>query len=150
MACLYGDAFAAVAPVMALMPKALATRAGPPVPMLVIHGTRDSIVKEEAKSLFAGSSFDVLPMSETIAYWVQRNGAGAPVRTRLPEGEEDGTSTELCVYPGAAEVRYYRVEGGGHTWPGGRERAPRFIVGRTARDWSATEEIWRFFRRYSR
>jgi polyhydroxybutyrate depolymerase len=150
MACLYPETFAAAAPVMALMPRELADREGAPVPLLVIHGTGDTIVKEQAENLFGGQRFKVLPMKETLAYWVKRNGAGEATMRLLPEGEEDGTTTELHVHPGAAEVRYYRVRKGGHTWPGGRERAPRFIVGRTARDWSATEEIWRFFRRYSR
>ena len=150
MACLYPRTFAAVAPVMALMPKELAEQQGPAVPMLVIHGTADSIVKEEAETLFGGRTFAVLPMSKTIQYWVDRNGAGSPEVTILPDGDEDGTRTELRRYPGKAEVRYYRVENGGHTWPGGKERAPRFIVGRTARDWSATEEIWTFFRTHSR
>jgi polyhydroxybutyrate depolymerase len=150
MACLYPRTFAAVAPVMALMPEELAEQEGPAVPMLVIHGTADSIVKEEAETLFGGRFFAVLPMSKTIQYWVHRNKAESPVVTILPDGDEDGTRTELRRYPGKAEVRYYRVENGGHTWPGGKERAPRFIVGRTARDWSATEEIWTFFRTYSR
>ncbi|HRZ82059.1 MAG TPA: hypothetical protein P5069_06320, partial [Candidatus Hydrogenedentes bacterium] len=58
-----------------------------------------------------------------------------------------GTTTRRVAYTGcAAEVELYIVEGGGHTWPGGGPDYPRWIVGRTARDFSASETIWAFFR----
>ena len=38
----------------------------------------------------------------------------------------------------------YRVEGGGHTWPGG-EPLPEFITGETSRDINATRLLWEFF-----
>ena len=60
--------------------------------------------------------------------------------------EKDKTRVTLYVYPGDAEVRYYRVVGGGHTWPGGTERASTLIVGRTSRDFSASEAIREFFK----
>jgi polyhydroxybutyrate depolymerase len=45
-----------------------------------------------------------------------------------------------------SDVALYRVEGGGHTWPGsGQQTARPIIVGRTSRDIDATDEIWRFF-----
>jgi polyhydroxybutyrate depolymerase len=40
-------------------------------------------------------------------------------------------------------VEHFRVEDGGHTWPGAS-----FIVGVTNQDFSASREIWRFFRQY--
>jgi polyhydroxybutyrate depolymerase len=152
LACLAPELFAAAAPVMALLPRRLADRVpdGAPVPMLMIHGTKDGIVKEEATSVFAGARYDVLPMSSTVAYWVHRNGSqGTAIRTELPDADpDDGTRVTLHRYPaqkGGVETRFYRVDGGGHTWPGGNERAPRFIVGKTSRDFSATEAIWAFF-----
>ncbi|MHC4960204.1 MAG: CE1 family esterase, partial [Planctomycetota bacterium] len=152
LACLAPELFAAAAPVMALMPRQLADRVpdGPAVPMLMIHGTKDAIVKEEATSVFAGAKYDVLPMSSTVAYWVHRNGSLETVTvTELPDRDPgDGTRVTLFRYPsrvGGAETRFYRVAGGGHTWPGGSERAPGFIVGKTSRDFSATETIWEFF-----
>lgn len=38
----------------------------------------------------------------------------------------------------------YTVEGGGHTWPGGKS-LPEWMVGRTTRDISATQVMWAFF-----
>lgn len=150
LACLKPDVFAAAAPVMGLMPANVAKRHpdGVPVPMLIVHGTADWIVKEDAQKVFAGASYEVMPMQEAIAYWVRRNGADPQARTeRLEDVDpEDKTRVTLYLYAGNAEVRYYRVEGGGHTWPGGTERAPTFIVGRTSRDFSASEVIWEFFK----
>jgi polyhydroxybutyrate depolymerase len=39
----------------------------------------------------------------------------------------------------------YRVEGGGHTWPGGKQYTSPVLVGTTNRDINATEQIWAFF-----
>ncbi len=46
---------------------------------------------------------------------------------------------------GGADVVFYRVEGGGHTWPSGRQYLPERWVGKTNRDVNASEVIWRFF-----
>jgi polyhydroxybutyrate depolymerase len=39
-----------------------------------------------------------------------------------------------------------RVDGGGHTWPGGAQYLPVAWIGHTNRDIDATETIWRFFK----
>ena len=152
LVCEAPETFAAAAPVMALMPRDIAerSRSGPAVPMLVIHGSKDRIVKPDAKKLAASERFSVLPLDESVAFWVTRNGCDpTPAISTLPDADpEDGTRTELRRYTGGAEVLDYRVEGAGHTWPGGKERAPAFIVGKTARDFSATEAIWTFFARH--
>ncbi|MHC4955725.1 MAG: extracellular catalytic domain type 1 short-chain-length polyhydroxyalkanoate depolymerase [Planctomycetota bacterium] len=157
MACLKPRVFAAAAPVMALMPGQLAERVpdGEPVPMLIIHGTRDGIVPEDDTSVFAGKKYDVLPMEETIDYWVRRNRALTQATMReLPDRDpKDGTRVEVrrhAAQQGGAEVVYYRVLGGGHTWPGGVEPTPAFIVGTKSKEFSASEVIWEFFRRYRR
>jgi polyhydroxybutyrate depolymerase len=47
-------------------------------------------------------------------------------------------------------VVLYRIDGGGHTWPNGRQYAPRFLVGRTTRDVDGTRAIFDFFARHVR
>lgn len=44
-----------------------------------------------------------------------------------------------------SEIQFIRVNGGGHTWPGGLQYLPRWQIGRVCRDFSATSEIWNFF-----
>ncbi|NMD03070.1 MAG: phospholipase, partial [Bacteroidales bacterium] len=48
------------------------------------------------------------------------------------------------------EVILYAVEGGGHTWPGGFQYLPAWIIGKTSRDIDANEVIWAFFKRHSK
>jgi polyhydroxybutyrate depolymerase len=44
-----------------------------------------------------------------------------------------------------ADVQYYIITGGGHTWPGGLQYLPEAVVGRTSRDINASELLWQFF-----
>jgi polyhydroxybutyrate depolymerase len=44
-----------------------------------------------------------------------------------------------------APVVLYAVEGGGHTWPGGKP-LPEWHVGPTSTSIEATREMWAFFR----
>jgi polyhydroxybutyrate depolymerase len=95
----------------------------------------------------------VLSVPASIRFWVNRNGCAAePRTTRLPQKHpEQEISTFRETYAGGrdeSEVVAYRVEGGGHTWPGGSERTARF--GKQSRDIDASETIWEFFQKHSR
>ncbi len=46
-----------------------------------------------------------------------------------------------------AEVVFYTVRDGGHTWPGG-EKIPAFLVGQTIPDVDATRLMWNFFKEH--
>jgi polyhydroxybutyrate depolymerase len=67
----------------------------------------------------------------------------------MPDADpHDGTTASLRDYPGcaeAAQLQLIRVEGGGHTWPGGPQYLPRAIIGLTSQDFAASEVIWAFF-----
>jgi polyhydroxybutyrate depolymerase len=57
------------------------------------------------------------------------------------------------VYPGGregTEVALVRLDGGGHTWPGGAQYLPALLVGRVCRDFDATRLIWEFFKAHPR
>jgi len=47
-----------------------------------------------------------------------------------------------------AEVVFYTIAGGGHTWPGGRP-LPEWIAGYTNMDINASETMWEFFQQYT-
>ena len=38
------------------------------------------------------------------------------------------------------------VIGGGHTWPGGLQYLPESVIGKTSREFNASEVIWQFFK----
>jgi len=154
LACLEPAVFAAAAPVMALMPRELSEIVpdGDPVPMLIVHGDEDRIVPAKGSNLFLSGRRSALSLRETIDYWVRRNGCrpGAVTTELRDRDPDDRTRVVLHRYPGPVETLYCEVVGGGHTWPGGDEPGPAFIVGRTSRDVSATELIWDFFARHRR
>ncbi len=115
-----------------------------PVPAIVFHGTADPLVP------FHGGSPRLIEIPfPDIPRWVQslaeRNGcASNPEPLPAP-----GSASGLCYGGGASkgEVRFYAVNGGGHTWPGGEEM-PRFLVGKTVPDVDATRLMWSFFKEH--
>jgi polyhydroxybutyrate depolymerase len=157
LACKAADVFAAAAAVMGTMPQEIASNCAPslPMPMLMIHGTEDPIVPYNAEEVFAGPGMTLrqLSMPDTVAFWVNLNGcAQQPDSEALPDADPaDGTTVTVDRYRGGqAGVVLYRVEGGGHTWPGGQRVGPEWLVGRLCADFSASEAIWAFFAGQSR
>ena len=51
--------------------------------------------------------------------------------------------SSLCAE--GTSVQLYAIDGGGHTWPGGRQYLSPRIVGRVNRDVDATATMWAFF-----
>ncbi|MHC4126748.1 MAG: extracellular catalytic domain type 1 short-chain-length polyhydroxyalkanoate depolymerase [Planctomycetota bacterium] len=152
LACAAPETFAAAAPVKGLMPAALAEEhpSGLPMPILVIHGTNDGVVPYGARSVLGART---LTVDGGVAYWAARNGCDpAPVVEELEDGDpDDKTRVTVERYAGgAAPVVLYRVEGGGHTWPGGREPSLGIFTGRMSHDIEASEVIWEFFAAHRR
>lgn len=125
-----------------------------PVPLLQIHGTRDKFAP------YAGGRagpwmrlFGRRPMVPNVSVdewarvWVERNGAADPphVETIAP----DITVRRWRGHAPDSDVAFYRVEGGGHTWPGARIWMPPHL-GRVSRSLDATRVIWSFFLAHAR
>jgi polyhydroxybutyrate depolymerase len=152
LACVAPETFAAVAPVKGLLPAAIAMEAakGPPMPILIIHGTKDGLVPYDARSVLGNETLNV---DEAVAYWAARNGCDPAPAVEQLEDRDPGDRTRVTVerYGGGdAPVALYRVEGGGHTWPGGREPSLGILTGRMSRDLEASEVIWEFFAAHGR
>lgn len=124
-----------------------------PLPVVLIHGTRDPIAAYEggAMSWWARQVFRVdgaaLSAPQTAAYFAARNTITQPFSsTNLPHrGESGKTSVTRTDYQqdGKLPVTLYTVHAGGHTIPGPR-KAPR-VLGRTTHDLNAAEAIGQFF-----
>lgn len=116
-----------------------------PVPVIAFHGTDDRIVPYEGGGTSRyESQFPSIP--DWVHMWAQRNGCDlTPVE--LPDsGEVSGIQYSGCDQ--GADVIFYTVHGGGHTWPGG-EPLPEFIAGHTTQDINASREMWEFYSKYS-
>lgn len=116
-----------------------------PVPLIAFHGTADPIVPFHGGP---SGGFD-LPFPD-IPQWMSAraalNGCGTAPETLPATGEVSGVRYSGCSAD--AEVVFYTIEAGGHTWPGGKP-LPEWITGRTTQDVSASELMWEFFQKYT-
>jgi polyhydroxybutyrate depolymerase len=112
-----------------------------PMPVMQIHGTVDGTVPYAGNFLFE-------PIENIVNYWVQFNNCNTtPIFNAVPNVvTTDNCNAEHYVYTNGyngVEVEFYKIIGGGHSWPG----AP-LNLNTTNMDFSASQEIWCFFRKY--
>lgn len=112
-----------------------------PVPAIIFHGTADPIVP-----FTGGPSRDFNVPFPDISEWVeqmaQKNGCES-IPKIIPTREKiSGYHFTNCDQN--ADVDYYIVDGGGHSWPGG-DPLPEWIVGITSDNINATQTMWKFF-----
>ncbi len=153
LACELSNKIAAFAPVAASMPLNPAYDCKPvrPVPMMLIFGDEDPLVPfkgGDISILGLSKRGKVIPVDESVNYWVKFDGCNTVAEITKLDKVDDGTELEKKVYTAAgsgAEVQYWLAKGGGHCWPGGLQYLPKLIIGRTSKEFNATEEIWKFF-----
>jgi len=117
-----------------------------PVATVAFHGTADRFAP------YQGGSSPISPdLFPSIRDW-----AGRAARRNQCKGDPSDTritaSVRRLAYTNCAEnadVILYTVEGGGHTWPGGKP-LPEWIVGRTTREINASSVMWEFFVQHPR
>ncbi len=116
-----------------------------PVPAIIFHGTEDPIVPFQG-----GRSGPFDQPFPAILDWVdslaQLNGCTGDPLDLPASGEVSGVQFTGCTSD--AEVIFYTIAGGGHSWPGG-DPMPERIVGYTSDDIDATQTMWDFFQRHS-
>ena len=147
LACELDDRIRAVASVAGGMEEGQTQICSPnaPTPVMQIHGTADDVV------LYNGTAFVSIAVENLISQWVDRNGClmdgdTIPVPDIAPN---DGATAERIEYNdcnGESRVVFYKVTGGGHSWPG----APQIPdLDPTCQDFKASHEIWLFFKQYT-
>lgn len=161
------EKIAAIAPVAGGMPDPFHKRFKPkaPVSVLIIHGTKDPAGPYEGgkvpdtKGLNRGRR---LGADETLQMWVNHNGCRKePATEKLPDtNPKDGCTVTRSTWPkgrNGTEVVLYKINGGGHRWPGKdtpvvfpESRAkPEDLTARLGArcfDFEANEVIWEFFK----
>ncbi len=110
------------------------------VPVIVFHGDADRIVPIEGIK----GDFPTPAIDDWVSAWAVRNNCQT-METLEPVGTVEITRYTDCTDD--ADVVYYRIGGGGHTWPGGGEQ-PEFVSGKVNRDVNASALMWEFFSRY--
>ncbi len=151
------DKIAAIAPVVASVPEPVSKKKwdGRPVPAVIINGTEDPLVSWDGGEvrILRRTAGRVLSVPDAVRFWTEHNHCVAKPRvTILPDNDPgDGMQvikTEYIAESSGADVTFYAVEGGGHTWHGPRpfvQYLPPSRIGRACKDFDATEAIWEFF-----
>lgn len=157
LACERAEVFAAIAPVAGANQALAVPGCTParPVPVLHIHGTADRCWGYEGDietDLCEDSAVgDFVAVEDSMAFWREANGCTGVEEGALPDTADDGqTTTRVAGVGCAADTILYRVEGGGHTWPGGWQYLPATMIGPVTTDYSGNEEIWAFLLAHSR
>ena len=153
LGCSLPDKIRAIAAVTAQIPAAVAPlcRSESRVSLAVFNGTEDPLVPYSGGQItvFRRQRGEVLSTDETVRIWRQKNHCNPEARiAELPDLVDDGTRVTRIEYSqckNESKVILYRVEGGGHTWPDGRQYLPVRQIGRTTRDINGCDEIWQFF-----
>ncbi len=150
LACQLSDKLAAVATVAATFPDSLVQACSAPLPIsiLIINGTADNFVPTTTGGMATGAGGYVLSTDEMITLWRNNNNCSDNVsELSFPDLDSgDGSTVTQFTYDdcqGAAVIRYFKIDGGGHTWPGEVFHVP--FTGNTNEDINANEEIWKFF-----
>lgn len=142
---------AAIAPVVGGIadPPDAWLRPSAPVSVLILQGTTDPLVPYRGGAVAFGRG-RIIDTEDAARRWARLNGtAPEPRSTALPAPGKDHCGGLRLTYSGGrdgSEVVLIRLDGGGHTWPGGGQYLPEGLVGRVCRDFSATAVIWEFFR----
>jgi len=145
MACERANRIAAIGPVVASITNSTYETCVParPFPIIAFNGTSDALTS------FGGIAGNFPAIKDIMAFWSQKNGCDInPDTTAVP----NTNTTDLCT---ATKIEYkncsdgvqqilYRINGGGHTWPGSTFPG----VGSTNKDISANQEIWDFCSQY--
>ena len=167
VACAYSDRVAAVAPVAGVrnIDGCAPKRA---VPIVTFHGTADGYVSFNGglgqkgldlpapdgsgkklrdiatPSQLAAGGADSIP--KIMEAWAKRSGCGTG--TKEQKIAADVVQVSYACSPGS-EAILYRVEGGGHTWPGSPfSQSIVTIVGPTTMNINADEIMWDFFMKH--
>ncbi len=153
LACELNDRFAAMGSLGRSMDVDLITtcKPGRAIPMLLLTGSEDPFVPIEGGEMIGfGNVKDIVAMDDLVNFWVKQNGCDTEANVEeLPNTvSNDRSSVTLIRYNGCAcgsDVRYYRINGGGHTWPGISLPPYEVIAGPTNLDIHASQELWTFF-----
>ncbi|MGB2956630.1 MAG: PHB depolymerase family esterase [Anaerolineales bacterium] len=117
-----------------------------PVPVIAFHGMDDPIVPYLGETTSRNDQDDFLPVEDWAGKWAEHNACtNIPQITKVTSGISQ--ISYLCD-EGDGEVILYRIEGGGHTWPGG-EKLPVWIAGYTNQEINASALMWEFFSKHS-
>jgi polyhydroxybutyrate depolymerase len=146
--CAMADRIAAIGPVAAAMPKTMVCLPARPIPVVMINGTDDPIVKYDGASAKPGR-IATISAEDSAKEWAKLNRCSEkPSHSKLRAHEKGGKDTAVATFEGCqqnASVVLYSVKGGGNAWPGGQQYEVEKQIGKTSQNLDANEVLWSFF-----
>lgn len=148
-----GDTFAAIAPIVASLPKnSKCSSPTEAVALLLVNGTDDPILPYNG-GLMAGNRGEVLSTVETIGFWkdINQNTASAATEPLPNINTADDSAVIQTTYAGDTSIQdviLLTMNGAGHAEPSIAEQYSRVfeaIVGRQNHDVEMAERVWSFF-----
>jgi len=114
---------------------------GRPVPVIAFHGTADPDTPYHGGSSWVWSGrFPDIPTF--MRKWARRNRCAVEGADTIVAKSVLRHTYTHCSRD--ADVVFYTLVGGGHTWPGGG-KMPEWFTGPTNRDIDASTVMWQFF-----
>jgi polyhydroxybutyrate depolymerase len=130
LGCELSSRFAAIAPVAGGYRSLSDCRPDRPVSVLEIHGTADPVVPYDGKPPdYAGS------VPRFLDAWAAIDHCGADEARTVAQGAQS-FAWGACAQ--GTQVQHLKLEGVGHTWPGGNDSRQSPV--------SASQAVWQFFR----
>ncbi|MCB9418301.1 MAG: esterase [Ardenticatenaceae bacterium] len=154
------DKIAAIAPVTAQLSAALENQSPQnPISVMLINGTADPLVPYDGGEVrvfdFGRSRGEVQSTDETIAHFRSHNGCELTPAIAQPvdDDPDDDKAVTIKTYTHCqanTDVILVKVEGGGHTWPGGKQYLSQDRIGTVSQEINASELILEFFLNHPR
>jgi len=151
------DKIAAAVPVCGNLPSDLKSIPKNRVPIMIINGTKDPLVPYNGGFVhFMKKKLgNISSTEESIQFWINNNGLKNTIFTNefIDSDVSDFCTvnkTTFIVPDNNNEVIFVRIDGGGHTWPGGWQYLNEKIIGKTCRDIDACQLIWDFCKNHSK
>lgn len=152
LGCELADRFAAIGSLGCSMDTSLHAQCQPsrPIPMVFVNGTADPFVPYGG-GVMNGNVTPIVAVDTAVAFWVTNNQCQtAGDWELLPDVVTDDNSTaevrDFTDCACQADVRFYRMINGGHTWPGVELPTQEPILGETNEDIQASVALWSFFK----
>jgi polyhydroxybutyrate depolymerase len=128
------------------------------MPIMHVHSVDDPVVP------FAGGETTIFPLlysiphpaaEAVVAEWARHDRcpptpSESPARTSSDDVRQSATRSTWGPCADGAEVVLWRLHGSGHVWPGAPWTLRSWFIGPATSVIDVREEMWRFFRRFTR
>jgi polyhydroxybutyrate depolymerase len=148
------DQYAAIGTLGGTMNQSLYNSGNPSraIPMIYFFGSTDPLVPYNGGIVVGSNTLPITGIEQAVNFWVTKNQCQItlPVVNVPNINTTDNSTVTVYEYTNGScnsKVKFYKVNGGGHTFPG--VKLPNITtLGETNLDILASEELWNFFNQF--